>query len=610
MVSCLTLVALLAMTCFAAAGPDLSDGVSILMMLAEPYGANTSLWFNQFERLGWSVTLTGVKSQIRNCSSLCLPIRVDQTLSEIGSASGFDALVVSTSPGTFRPVAVPAADLRSSEAAFDLIREADADGLTLYTGCSGLLVLGEAGVLAGHTVVAHSGLRGDCSSFAGECVRGGQSQLPIIDANVVTGTSGRFFAQEVPEAILWSLERGASHLRSLDSIQVGDVALSTESVELGEASTGAWAIGTTGSDGALDLCKAGGDVVLVGYTYAGGHGMSDLLVMRCDLSGRVIWSKAVGGPGREYGEGVCLASNGDIVVVGHTTSAGEGADDVLLVRMTPTGDWVWARTYGGDGPDAGYDVTATADGGFALCGRTAAAVDPWSDAFVVRVDGGGDVIWSGAFGDVELERAHAILEGPDGTLYVAGGTTSQGAGNYDAMLLAISEDGDELWQRTHGYAQFDVAEDLILTQEGNLAVVGYGDQEGLDPNMVQIARYDTSGEEHWFERYGQSRSFDYGQGVIQLPGGDYLICGATTAEATTRNDVWLLRVGNTDLLPWEHIVPAWESRTGLGEGNEWASAICQTEAGDVVLAGHTTASGAGLHDVLLMTVDPDWDPGE
>jgi len=131
-------VAFLLLACVSvltAAGPDLTDGLSVLLMLAGPYGANTGLWFNQFERLGWEVTVTGTEPTVRNCSTLCTPIDVDVTIGEIEAMDEFDAVVISTTKGTAAPTGYPARDLRESEAALDLIRAADARGLTLAESC-------------------------------------------------------------------------------------------------------------------------------------------------------------------------------------------------------------------------------------------------------------------------------------------------------------------------------------------------------------------------------------------------------------------------------------------------------------------------------------------
>ena len=82
--------------------PDLSDGVQVLAMLADPYGANTHLLKCQFELLGWEVTLMGIDRSVPACSRLCATLFADASVDEIESASAYDVLVVMPTPGIGR----------------------------------------------------------------------------------------------------------------------------------------------------------------------------------------------------------------------------------------------------------------------------------------------------------------------------------------------------------------------------------------------------------------------------------------------------------------------------------------------------------------------------
>ncbi|TFH11865.1 MAG: hypothetical protein E4H08_00230 [Candidatus Atribacteria bacterium] len=451
--------------------PDMTDGISVLLILSSPYGANTALWYNQFERLGWTITLAGTQEEITYCTSLCTAIEVDTTLDVIPDLSGYDAVVVSTMPRTGRDVPFPAQDLRESPVVLELIRQADAAGLTLFTGCSGLLVFGNAGVLEGHTVDSHFDLMAECATFGATCIEGGQSQIPITDGNLVTGTSGRYFAQENPEIISRSLDANVTFDRSLDSIIVQDVGFERAAVDLGGPTLSGWAIGGRESEGAMGMCGVEDGFVIVGYTFSSAQAASDLLAVRFDANVDTLWAKSIGGPGREYGHDVCVTDDGGLAIVGYTTSAGSGMEDVLLLKLTSNGEMEWLRTYGDEAPDAGYGITTT-DGGLALCGYAILQPDAPSDGIVIHTDAEGFELWRTLLTGDALERAHAIVENEDGTLIVVGGTTSSGAGNYDVLLAALSPSGDILMQKVDGFAKFDVALDVIVSSSGDYVVVG------------------------------------------------------------------------------------------------------------------------------------------
>lgn len=593
---------LVVLSCVVSLGAvDPTDGVSVLLVLCEPYGANTNLWFNSFEKAGWNVTIAGLRETIGPCSSVCDAVRVDVTLDRLTSLDGFDALVVSTTPGTFANLPFPAEDLRTSPLALDWVRRANAEGLTLFAGCSGLLVLGDSGILTGRTVVYHPDLAQECKSYGATCKQGGQSQLPFIDGNLITGTSGRYFAQEIAETISWTLDGSASGTARSGTIGVTGLALQASSIAPAGPVTQGWALGGSRSDIARAVCPLGDGFVVVGSTFSSPAGTSDLLVVRCDAGGTVLWAKAVGGAGTDTGEGVCATADGGLVAVGRTTTTCAGVDDLWLVKLNGSGDLVWTKTFGGTGPDAGFDVVATADGGYAACGRTSAGIGVGSDLFLVRTDADGRELWTAKAGGARLERGHGLVEGPDGTLYVAGGTTSSGRGNYDAWLTAFSPTGTLLWDKTYGLSAFDVAEDLVLRQDGSFFLTGSGDVDSVDGNNVLSIRFDKTGAFVAAERIDNQYGFDYGEGAVELDDGGILICGACTSPSTMLNDAWLIR-----LAPNASIV--WKQKLGNPGENEWASAVCRLPSGQIVVVGHTLSTGAGEHDALVYLLDGAWNP--
>ena len=57
------------------------------------------------------------------------------------------------------------------------------------------------------------------------------------------------------------------------------------------------------------------------------------------------------------------------------------------------------------------------------------------DAFLIKTDSAGVVLWARTYGDTSWEFASALTTTPDGGYALAGGARSYGAGNYDAFLV-------------------------------------------------------------------------------------------------------------------------------------------------------------------------------
>ena len=343
MTMCLVAILFVLLSVQVMAAPNGTDGISVLLILSSPYGANTALWYNQFERLGWTITLAGTQEDITYCTSLCTAIAVDVVLDTIPDLANYDAVVVSTMPGTGIPIPFPAQDLRESPAVLELIRQAGAAGLTLFTGYSGLLVFGDAGILEGHTVDSHFTLLPACEDFGATCVEGGQSQIPITAGNLVTGTSERYFAQEIPEMIMRSLDKNTTFERTFESILLQDLSLACSRLELGGPTIASWAVGGLQSDGGMGMCAVDEGFVVAGYTFSSAQGTADLLAVRIDEAGEIVWARSIGRPGSEYGNDVCVTDVG-LAIVGYTTSAGSGMEDIWLIKLTAAGELEWMKT--------------------------------------------------------------------------------------------------------------------------------------------------------------------------------------------------------------------------------------------------------------------------
>jgi hypothetical protein len=88
-----------------------------------------------------------------------------------------------------------------------------------------------------------------------------------------------------------------------------------------------------------------GRILLTGYTYSFGAGGSDIFLAQFDTNANLEWANTYGGPKDDFSYDLALASNGDAIVSGYYTGP-ENNNDIVLLRVDSFGKLVWSKTTG------------------------------------------------------------------------------------------------------------------------------------------------------------------------------------------------------------------------------------------------------------------------
>ncbi|MCW6007623.1 esterase [Micromonospora sp. CPCC 205371] len=218
-----------------------------------------------------------------------------------------------------------------------------------------------------------------------------------------------------------------------------------------------WArqLGGTGEDKAYAVAADGTGVYVAGVTSAGLPGMpyvggTDGFLARFDVDGTPRWVVGEGGPGDDLLGGVAVASGGQIVATGFTTSEATGRDAVT-VAYGGGGAQKWRTVTAGRGGDVGAEVVALPDGGVAVVGFTSSALGVpagGADGFALRLNTRGKQVSVAQFGSARddaadpfgEENVYATLDGD--RLLVTGRTAGtpvggEALGNGDIFVTEV-----------------------------------------------------------------------------------------------------------------------------------------------------------------------------
>lgn len=217
--------------------------------------------------------------------------------------------------------------------------------------------------------------------------------------------------------------------------------------------------GGTGKDDTAISVKldSAGNIYVAGISnsdgYSHGTGLFEQTLVKYNSAGTELWAIAWGdGSGQDYAEEVLIDSSDSIYVVGYTNSAGRsnGGNDISLLKYSPTGVKLWAKTWGGTGNEQVTGAALDSAGNVYVSGATnspnlSAGLD---DQILVKFDPSGAVQWSKSFGGTLNDGFGIVYIDPSDYIYLFGmvGSSSLvaigGGSVFNLSLLKMDSSGN------------------------------------------------------------------------------------------------------------------------------------------------------------------------
>jgi hypothetical protein len=139
-------------------------------------------------------------------------------------------------------------------------------------------------------------------------------------------------------------------------------------------------------------------------------------------AGISLYQKIYGGSKDDNVYAMVVTSDSGQVVAGRTNSTGGGGYDGLVMKINKRGAVIWSKVFGGANEDDFTDVKKTSDGGYIVCGTTRSYGNTAGEAWLVKLDGSGNVQWSKKYGDGSVEGAlgSKVIQLSDGGYVLCG----------------------------------------------------------------------------------------------------------------------------------------------------------------------------------------------
>jgi len=333
--------------------------------------------------------------------------------------------------------------------------------------------------------------------------------------------------------------------------------------------------------------------VIVGNTMTEANKL-DVYLLKCNDSGDTLWTRTYGGLEDDNGWCVKETSDKGYIITGFTNSYNARMNDVLLLKTDADGKEQWRKTFGGPGDDIAWSIVLNEDDGFTIAAQTNSSGHGELDAYLIRTNNNGDTLWTRTYGGPETDRVFSVDLTKDGSILLAGITYSFGAGDRDAYLLKTDRNGNLLWQKTYGGPGYDNAHTVIVNQKDEIILTGYGDYWGHAGKMDMFLKQITlEGESIWTQTYGGEEN-DRAMTVFQTRDGGYALTGFTQSYGKGDWDAYVVKTGAMGDTSW--------TRTNGTSAGDYGYDIIQSRKGEYFVTGWSHGFGHPEGELLLVKI--------
>src|ERR1051325_3758667 len=294
-----------------------------------------------------------------------------------------------------------------------------------------------------------------------------------------------------------------------------------------------------------------GNYIITGNTSGVGAGYQDAFLMKVSTSGNLIWAKTYGGSSNEYSYYVTSCSDGGYILSGTTTSFGNNTE-LYLVRTDSGGNLLWSKTTGGSGTDIGWFVMEMSDGGFITCGQTNSFNGPTYNAYLTKHDSGGNLLWTKVFYGSSSEGFNGMSKTSDGGIIAVGKTGINSFGSSDILLIKTDSNGDTLWTGQYGKITEDEGWAVVPAYDGGYALTGDMHKDTVTPGAhnTLLLKTDSGGNMQWARTYGSNPGSEIGYDIIQNADSSYSILGNTGYYGNGSREMMMLNMDKSGTFNW------------------------------------------------------------
>ncbi len=276
---------------------------------------------------------------------------------------------------------------------------------------------------------------------------------------------------------------------------------------------------------------ADGSLIVLGTSKSfAKHYDRDIYVAKVSLEGKLIWEQSLGGNRDEFAGGIARTDDGGFLVVGDSNSYGNGYKDVYIAKLDQNGKEISSQVIGGEKEDSAQALTRTADGAMMLVGYRELERSGNTDFFVMKLDQNGKKIWAKTYGEEQADRLNGVTATADGGIVATGSTRSYKSAQTDMSVMKLDKDGNIGWHKIYGFKYYEYGNAVVSTGDGSVMVAGGTSTLGKGDHSVYMIALDKSGKLIWSHVYGD-RGKDTMNAIARMDDGSMIAAGGSDSHS-------------------------------------------------------------------------------
>jgi len=338
------------------------------------------------------------------------------------------------------------------------------------------------------------------------------------------------------------------------------------------------------------------NLLICGYSYSfkTGDDDADIWLLKVSPAGDTIWTRTYGGEAYDCATAAHELTDGSLLIAGSTKSfSGDTlnrAYDIWLLKLTAAGDTVWTKIFPGSN-SAGAKMAVDAEGNIFIAGNSIAR-DPKQDVQVIKCSANGTMIWTKHFGGADREDLNAFCRTADGSMLLL--ATSQSSGAKTQLLFKIKSNGDTLWSRTYGNFDYGNASDIIELPNGTYMMSG---TRGQSTEALVMCNLKPDGSVNWEKSYTEFASNEWP--VFHLmSSGNFFVSSVEMNIQETGDRIRLIRMDSTGAVLWTDRIGEWGTYTHAAD-------FIETSNGAFLMLGSSNKLTKAADDMWLVSLTPD-----